>query len=102
MNGDVVYGDDAAFVEQPFLLGSANFVLEEGSSVDFDVHRLNPIFFHVVFRGAFLFKSGKDGLQKPPASHRELAVFFAYNRDAEIDDRLGCITVRSDFNTATP
>ena len=59
MNGDVVNGDDAAFVEQPFLLGGANFVLEEGSSVDFDVHRSNPIFFHVVFRGAFLFKSGK-------------------------------------------
>ena len=49
MNGDVVNGDDAAFVEQPFLLGGANFVLEEGSSVDFDVHRLNPIFFMLFF-----------------------------------------------------
>ena len=44
MDGDVVYGDDAAFVKQSLLLGSADFVLEEGSGVDFDVHCSNPIF----------------------------------------------------------
>ena len=43
MDGDVVYGDYAAFVEQLFLLGSADFVLEECSGVDYDVHCANSI-----------------------------------------------------------